>query len=262
MHNLKIAAAAHCFGRPLKELIQSAAEIGVRGLQFDARNELKPSELSETGRRQLLHSMNELDLSVASLTFPIRRSFYDQEQLDGRIAATKAAMEFAFQMKSRVVTARIGKIPAEPDSPEYVMLCDVMNELARYGNRIGTIFCVTPTNDSPDTIRQLLSRIVDGLIGINYDPATFIMTGHDPIEAFRELHDVIHHIQIRDALRDIDGSGIEVPVGRGEVPWDELLAMIDDAKYLGWLTVDRTAGDDKLADITRAANYLHNVALG
>lgn len=262
MHNLRIAASAHCFDQPLRQLIQSAAEMGVQGLQFDARNELKASELSGTGRRQLLHYLTELDLSVASLTFPTRRSFYDQDQLDGRIAATKAAMEFAFQMNARILTARIGKIPSDAESPEYAVLCDVLNGLARYGNRIGTTLCVTPTNDSPDVLKQLLSRIVDGLIGINYDPATFVLTGHDPIDAFRELHDVIHHIQVRDALRDIDGSGIEVPVGRGEVPWDELLAMIDESKYLGWLTVDRTTGDDKLTDITRAANFLRNVAMG
>ena len=87
------------------------------------------------------------------------------------------------------------------------------------------------------------------------------MTGHDPIESFRVLYESIIHVQVRDAIREVDGSGLEVNVGRGEVAWDEFLVLLDEAGYSGWLTIERTSGDDKQNDVARAANYLRNVAM-
>jgi sugar phosphate isomerase/epimerase len=78
----------------------------------------------------------------------------------------------------------------------------------------------------------------------------------------RTLHASVWQVRVRDAVREMDGSGVEVPLGRGEVVWDEFLALVDEIGYRGWLTVDRTAGDDKLHDAARAIQYLRRVAAG
>src|SRR5690349_3868632 len=103
---LKIAVAGHCFPGPLKQSLPTIRQTGARGVQFNARDDLKPSEFSETGRRQLLHQLDELGLSVASLQFPTRRALYDPQELDGRVAAIKRVMEFSAQLQARVVTVR------------------------------------------------------------------------------------------------------------------------------------------------------------
>ena len=54
MYQFRLAVASRCFIQPLTPSIQSAAELNVRGLQLDVRNELRASELSSTGRRDLL----------------------------------------------------------------------------------------------------------------------------------------------------------------------------------------------------------------
>ncbi len=51
-----------------------------------------------------------------------------------------------------------------------------------------------------------------------------------------------------------------MPVGRGEVDWDAMVALFDEMNYNGWLTVARYEGDDPLGDATRAVTYLGNVA--
>lgn len=262
MLSLRVAVATRCFQQPLKQSLITANAVGGQGVQFEVRNELKPSEFSETGRRQLLHYLDELGLSVSSLTFQTRRPLFEEQQLDARLAFIKEAMQFAFQLKAPVVTARIGRIPTDADSVESQVLCEVLSDLARYGNHIGATFAITPTNESPETLAQLIAKIGDGPLGINFDPATFVMIDQDPAEAFRTLHEFVMHVQIRDALRDIDGSGLEVPVGRGEVGWEEVLALLDEAGYRGWLTVDRTTGDDKQNDVARAVKYLRRVAAG
>jgi sugar phosphate isomerase/epimerase len=257
-----MAVATRSFQEPIKRAVQTAAEMGAQGVQFDLRNEVRPEDLSETGRRQLLHYLEEMNLTVASTMFPTRRAYYDLEELDTRLAATRQAMEFTFQLKAGVFTLRVGRIPAEAESEEYQILRQVLNDLARHGNRVGVTLAITPTRDEPASLLQLLGEITEGPVGINYDPATFVMAGQNPAKALADLQEHLMQVLVRDGIRDMDGSGLEVPVGRGEVEWEEVLALLDEAEYKNWLIVDRTQGDDRPGDIRRAMQYLKNVAIG
>jgi sugar phosphate isomerase/epimerase len=67
---------------------------------------------------------------------------------------------------------------------------------------------------------------------------------------------------VRDATRIGDGTSTEVPVGRGEVAWQELLAVVHELDYRGWFCVDRTQGEDRAGDAGRAIQYLRSLELG
>ena len=258
----RIAVATRALQVPLKESIRAAHDLRANGIQLDARNELKPADLSQTGRRELLHKLDELNLSIASVSFPARRSLYDLEELDARLAAARAAMEFARQLRADVMTIRIGRIPEDTDSQDYGVLRNVLNDLARHGNHVGTTLAVTPSRDSAESLSRLLSAVTDGPVGVNFDPAAFVLAGQDPTDALRTLHRSVAHFLVRDAVRDVDGGGVEVPVGRGEVDWDEFIALVGEADYRGWLTVDRTQGEDRRGDLARAIQYLRQVGMG
>lgn len=255
----RIAVATRCFNLPLKQALRAAADAGAQGVQFDSREELAPGSLGDTGRRQFLHELDERGLRVASLVFPTRHAFYEEDRLDARVIAVKTAMEFAWQLKSSVLTARIGKIPADANSKEHILLREVLSDLARHGNHVGVTFAITPTHDSPDALGALLGSIKTGPLGLDFDPASFAMAGHSPEQAFRTLHASVIHFQARDGLRDIDGSGLEVPLGRGEVDWVELLPLLTEISYRGWITVNRTQGDDRAGDVARGVQFLKNV---
>src|SRR5262245_2402745 len=85
MSPLRIALATRCLGLPLRGSLLAASSFGAAGVQLDVRDELKPGDLSETGRRQFLHQLEESGLSVASVAFPLRRALFDQEHLDARV---------------------------------------------------------------------------------------------------------------------------------------------------------------------------------
>ncbi len=259
MPPLRIAIATRCLKLPLKESLRAAASLGARAVQFDAREELKPGELTDTGRRQLLHTLGEHGLAIASLAFPTRRSFYDEDQLDARVTAAKKAMEHAWQLRTGVLTARVGKIPADKDSKPYRLLFDVLSDLARHGNQVGTTLAITPTHESPQSLAELIDSVKTGPLGIDFDPAVFIMSGHNPVEALRALHTWVMHFTARDAIRDIDAGGLETALGRGEVEWVEMLPLLDEIGYSRWVTINRTQGEDRPGDVARAVQYLQNV---
>lgn len=259
MQNLRIAVATASFRQPLRAAINTAARCAANGVQLDVRHELKLSELGETGRRQLLYELGERDMSVASLTFPLRRSLIDAERMDERITALRKAMELASRLKARVLTCAVGRIPSEDDSDAYRELTTVLNELARYGNHVGVTLAVTPAGDSAERLVRLSQEIRQGPVGVDFDPAGCVLSGQNPASVLRGLHSVVAHFQVRDAIHHADGAGREAPVGRGAVDWDMMLALIDEMGYQGWLTVRRSEGEDPFGDSSRAITFLRNV---
>jgi sugar phosphate isomerase/epimerase len=259
---LKVALATHCLGQPLKSALLVASQLGATGVQLDARNEIKPSDISATGRRQFIHSLEEIGLAVASLDFPLRRPLWDMQRLDARVEALKQTMEFAYQLKSRTVTVRLGGLPDKEDATGLGLLQTVLNDLARHGNRVGVTLAIGQGREPVERLLEVLRSVSEGPIGINFDPAAAMMSETAPTEALQAMNKLITHVMVRDATRDMDGNGSEVPVGRGEVPWVEVLALLQEMDYRGWLTVDRTQGEDRAGDAGRAVQFLKSVYRG
>ena len=69
------------------------------------------------------------------------------------------------------------------------------------------------------------------------------------------------HVQARDGVRDLDGTGAETAVGDGMVDWVELLALLFEAGYRGWVTAVRNQGHDRGGDVERAIAHLKSIHL-
>lgn len=258
----KLALPTRLFSLPFRQAAVEVARSEADGIQIDARNELRYRELSATGLRELKHLLNESQIQVSSLVFPLRRPLYDRERLDQRVAALKETLEFAHKLQSRIVTARIGRIPQDVECTEYQTLIEVLNDIARHANHVGATLCVTPANDTAEALRALLDRVDAGPIGIDLDPAALVLAREPLQESVQCLYDRMLHVRARDAVWAMDGAGQEMAVGRGEVDWELLVALLDQVGYRGWITCDRTAGDDQAGDGQRAVQYLRRVMQG
>jgi sugar phosphate isomerase/epimerase len=259
---MRLAVATRCLEQPLKSALTLASRMGAAGVQLDGRSEVTPAELSATGVRQLRHLLTELGLQVASLDFPIRRRLWDADQLDARIDALKRAMEFAYRLETRIVTIRLGGLPEESDASGRALLAAALEDLARQSNQVGVTVAVGPGRDSASDLIGVLKQVREGPIGVNFDPATCVAAGDFPSETLRTYGELVLHVIARDATRDSDGTGSEVPLGRGDVPWDETLAILSDMDYRGWLTVERTQGKTPADDAARAVKYLQSIYRG
>ncbi len=259
MQLLRFAVATVNFEQPLKQALKTALDTGAQGVQFALHKELRPDELTDTGRRQFLHYLDELSLQMSSLHLPMRRELTDLDQLDERLAEIRKMLDFAWSLKVPHVTLRIGRIPTDVESKEYEILRQVLNDLARYSNHVGSTLCLIPTNDSADSMLQMLTAVTAGPMGVDFDPASFVTAGQNPIKALRLLHAHVLHVQGRDAMRDIDGTGLETSLGRGQVEWDELMALLLEIPYRGWITINRTQGDHRIMQSADAIKYLTEI---
>lgn len=255
----RIAVSLTALNLPLRQALRRANEIGADGVQFELGRHFSRDDMTESARRQLLHELGEFGLGISSLAVPVNRPLADWEGLEPRMDAIKQAMLLAFQLKAGVVTFRAGRIPADSASPAWETLVGVLNDLARHANRVGALPSVGWAGESPESVAAVLSQVKDGPLGVNFDPAAVIPSGQSPPAVYRALVESVNHITLRDAVRDIDDTVLEVPLGRGEVPWNEFLALTVDADYRGWMTAARTQGDDKAGDVARAVKYVRAV---
>ena len=156
----------------------------------------------------------------------------------------------------------MGGLPPESDAAGLDLLKALLDDLARHANHIGVTLAVGLGREPVARLLDVLNAVKQGPIGVNFDPATAVMAGASPTDVLQKVHSFVTHVMVRDAIRDLEGGGAEVPVGRGEVPWEEILAILQGTGYNGWLTVDRTQGDDRAGDAGRAVQFLRSVYRG
>lgn len=231
-------------------------------MQFDLTREIPSREFGDTAIRQLILYVEERNLKVATPSASLDRPLYEIEGLDARVEALRRTMELAAKLKLHHLAVRTGRIPDDDKSVEYSRLVEILRDLTQTGTHLGVTLCLTPSEDAPQTIQKVCRSIDTGLLAVDFDPAGAAMSRRDPVSMLRDLHEHVQHVQLRDGRCDVDGVGIEVPLGRGQVKWDELLALLDEMRYTQWCTVRRTQGDDRLGESQQAIKAIRRLALG
>ena len=119
---LNVAVRLDAMRMPMRRALETAARIGASAVELDARNDIHPSQLSDTGLRQLRKILEDLNLKVASLRFQTRRGYDNPQDLDRRVEATKDAMQLAYKLGAPVVVNAIGAIPESEEDPRWTSL--------------------------------------------------------------------------------------------------------------------------------------------
>lgn len=109
---LKVGLHLPSLRQPFKKALLTAARMGVQGVEIDARRQVRPGELSQTGLRDMRKLLDDLGLRVAAVSFATRRGYHEQEELDERVAATKEVMRMAYALGSSVVVNQVGYVPS------------------------------------------------------------------------------------------------------------------------------------------------------
>jgi sugar phosphate isomerase/epimerase len=89
--------------------------------------------------------------------------------------------------------------------------------------------------------RQLLDEVRAFNVGTVFDPANYVASGADPIEAFHQVFSYIRHIHVKD----IDKNGEFCAVGEGVLEWEYYLAHTINNGYQGWFSVEYEGSGNK-----------------
>jgi sugar phosphate isomerase/epimerase len=284
---IRLAVASEDFGSELKPAIALAARMSrVHGLRLNVRTEVRPQDFSETGLRQLRHTIQQYNLQTAGLYFPSRSSLWESSQLDARLEAIRSAIPLARKLGTSEFLIRVGRIPdpdgkapvstgtgptnsnvdsltnpfafapqarvvASVESParQFETLCLILNDLSSVASLHGASLQLMLAHFPVEHLKRLLSAVTSGPVGIVLDPAACLMGGTDPCTLLRTFYNRIGYVRGRDAVTGVEGAGIEVPVGDGATDWTTFMALLAEAEYQGWMCVERAGGDSRAADV-------------
>ncbi len=258
MAELNLAVRLSALRMPLRAALQEAARLGVPAVELDARNEIHPSQLSDTGLRQLRKMLDDLNLRVCSLRFQTRRGYDHPHELDRRIDATKAAMKLAYRLGAPVVVNAIGMVPESEDDPRWSALHQAMDDLGRFGARVGAFLAAETGSEPGETLAKLLDSTPDAFVAVALNPGQLIINRHSVPEAIVALKTRIQLVCAVDGVLDLAaGRGIAVPLGQGTADFPQLIGLLEDVQYRGRYLVGRP--DSNPREVADAIQYMRSL---
>ncbi len=279
---MKIGVITDCFKKTHKDGIETASALRLDGVQIYATTgEFSPA-LSQTEKDEYKRLLQENNLVVSALCGDMGGYGFEREEDNAeRIEKTKAIVDLAVEFGTKVVTTHIGVIPEDKQNPRYEVMLKALTECGLYAKEKGVTLAI---ETGPEKAKTLLAFLKDtkGGVGVNLDPANFTMvTGQDAVEAEYLLKDYIVHTHAKDgimldknqdptevyhafAVGGVDALNAcegfqEVPLGEGQVHWENYIKALKEIGYDGFLTIERECGDEPEKDIEKAVSFLKNM---
>ena len=259
--------------------VEKAASLGVEGIQaYATYGELAPENMTAAKIKETLDIVYSHGMVFSAICGDFCVGFADPEKNKIYVEKSKRVLDLAKELNCNVVTTHIGVVPVEENEKKKIMR-EACHELAVYADSIGSAFAVETGPELATVLCDFLDSLDAGGVRVNFDPANLVMvTGDDPVQAVYRLRDYIVHTHAKDGIKLLDRDpeiiyGIrnieevisegeafrEVPLGQGNVPFPAYLAALEKIDYRGYLTIEREVGEDPVADITLAADFLKNL---
>src|SRR4051812_45775693 len=119
MGRIKLGISLKSLGLPFRRSLAAAQKLGISGVELEATGELSPQDLTQTGRREILHLLRSHDLVVSAVTCPLRYGLDVAENQQPRIEQIRQTMVLAFELGPRLVIVQAGRVPEKEDDPRY-----------------------------------------------------------------------------------------------------------------------------------------------
>ncbi len=277
---MKLGVITDCFNKTHVEGIQIASQLGLDGVQIYATTgEFSPETLTVEQKNNYKKMLADNGMVISALCGDMGGYGFERAEDNAlRIEKTKAIIDLAVEFDTKIITTHIGVIPADKTNPRYKVMLDALTECGLYAKSKGVTLAI---ETGPEKAKTLLAFLQDtkGGVGVNLDPANFTMvTGQDAVEAVYILKDYIVHTHVKDgrmldpnqdptdvyhafAVGGVDALNAcqgfeELPIGEGDVDWDNYVKALKEIGYDGFLTIERECGQDAAADIMLAANFM------
>lgn len=174
----------------------------------------------------------------------------------------QANAALAQQLGLKLVSFHAGFLPHEESDPEFEKLRHRIRLVADVFAAKGIDLAFETGQETAETLRTFLEKLGRRNVGVNFDPANMILYNKgDPIESLRTLAPWLKQCHLKDATktRTPGAWGEEVAVGTGEVDWPAFFRALDEVKFTGDCCIEREAGNQRVADIRTAREFVERL---
>jgi L-ribulose-5-phosphate 3-epimerase len=253
----------------MRELALSVRDLGLSHLQLslgpllfldDKRKHFELSQLRESG----------LTITAGMISFPgedystiarIRATggYLPDDSWTLRKQVTTQAGKLAQELGITLLTTHIGFIP-QSNHADYPRLIERISEITQTLSQHGVTLAMETGQEGASELLQFLNDLPARNLAVNFDPANMILYGSgDPIAAVRTLGRHIRHVHLKDAVpseKPMLDWGKQMPLGQGEVNFEEFLLALHDVGYKGPLVIEQESHAPNAEDVQAAIRYM------
>lgn len=275
---MKIGTLADWFGVGLIEGIRESERCGAQGVQVYAAGELDSMTVTPAQIKAVRDTARECGQQVVALCGELG-GFGLEVAGDNpkKIEYLKRTVELGLEFDCRVVTTHIGVVPADKTNPRYTVMKEACMEIGEFAAKHGSSIAVETGPELIVTLKGFVDDCGAGM-AINYDPANIVMaTRDDEVKGVYTAGKSIVHTHAKDGIcrHDLPAEQFyhmfaelgleemrakelsrEMPLGEGNVRWDEYLKALKDVGYNGFLTIEREVKNGA-EDIRMAVKFLN-----
>jgi len=250
MRNFKIGIFLDGLRIPISDAMKKASEFGVDGFQvYCTSGDLYPDNFSKDARKEFLKRCEDYGLVISAFCGDIGGfAIDDSAQADHRVNETIKFLELS-------ADSHIGAVSDKPAN--VVDICKhSLEKIAQRCRQLNVTFASETGAEPAEELKKFLDELAQEGIGVNYDPANLTMKGWDHLEGVNLLKDYIVHTHAKDGLF---GQPKEVPLGTGDVKFEQWIDNLNSIGFTGFLAIEREAGDNPEKDIKEAVEYLKSL---
>jgi sugar phosphate isomerase/epimerase len=258
----RLGLAGHDFFEPPAQLLACFVDqLRMHKLDYWPWNR---GELEIDAYRDLL-SRYEVDVYTVNVDTSCGR-FGSAELAAAASQATRAALDDAVAFGAQYVQLYLDRADGDSHEEQLESLARPLAPLADEAHARGVMLAIENNFDprdvdreqlnfsrSPSKLQELVERLGPERVAVTFDAVNFMMTGVDPVAAYRELATYVVNVHLKDCVPIEQPGGLSgrqvlcdgarrfarsVPVGEGATAWPALIAALDEADFQGWLTVD------------------------
>lgn len=241
--NLLAFSTLACPGWSIPTVIEKAVEFGYQGIEWrgGVQGHIPPS----MSARELASLRKRADdAGLESLSITSYTSFVSPraEERNANVDVLKRYSDLAAEIDAPYVRAFLGELPANTKLTDamYETISDGLHAACTYAATVGVKITVEPHDDftRSSAVSPLFKRDSSHPdLRVIWDLGNTFAAGEEPVEGFNLLKDRIAYVQVKDGK--IGESGWQLcPVGHGEVPLEEALALLCNDGYDGAFSVE------------------------
>lgn len=278
MYKFPIGLIIDGFKTDTTTAIEHAARMGVDGIQMYATSgENSPENLDSSARKLLKKQVADAGLVFSALCGDLGMGFGNKEKNPELIEKLKTILDLANDLGTNIVTTHIGVVPEDPNHERFKVMQEACSILAEYAHKSNSYFAIETGPERSTTLLRFLDSLETKGVAVNLDPANLRMViDEDSVTAVKNLAKYIVHTHAKDGVMINKGNPEfiyqvahpippevkamkffeERPLGEGAVNFPTYLKALEEVGYKGFLTIERESGEDPLANIGQAVDFL------
>jgi sugar phosphate isomerase/epimerase len=160
-----------------------------------------------------------------------------------RTQEMKEIADFAKVLGVEAVALHLGFVPHDRKDPLYPDVLAVTRQVCDHCQANGQRLHLETGQETAEALLQFIGDVARDNLFINFDPANMILYGSgNPIEALGKVGRFVRSVHCKDAkwaARPGKEWGAEVPLGEGDVGFEQFLRTLKEIGYTGPLTIER-----------------------